>query len=65
MQLWIGPLALTRAWNKKWNGIEILVWSMEDTVPEWNGRFQERNGRQSFLLPYQFCTGPQQLTTTN
>ena len=41
--------------------MEILVglWNMEDTVPEWNGRFQERNGRQSFLLPYQFCTGPQ------
>ena len=34
--------------------MEILVglWNMEDTVPEWNGR-------QSFLLPYQFCTGPQ------
>ena len=29
---------------------------------EWNARFQEWNGRQSMLLPYQFCTGPQQLT---
>ena len=22
--------------------------------PEWNGRFQEWNGRLSFILPYQF-----------
>ena len=23
---------------------------------KWNGRFQEWNGRQSFILPYQFHT---------
>ena len=28
------------------------IWKM----PEWNGRFQEWNGRQSSILPYQFPT---------
>ena len=28
------------------------IWKM----PEWNGRFQEWNGRQSSVLPYQFHT---------
>ena len=28
------------------------IWKM----PEWNGRFQEWNGRQSSILPYQFHT---------
>ena len=28
------------------------IWKM----PEWNGRFQERNGRQSSILPHQFHT---------
>ena len=41
-------------WNGKWNGTEILVWNMEDARMEWNGRFQEWNERQSFILPYQF-----------
>ena len=36
------------------NGTEISVWNMEDTRVEWNGRFQEWNGRQSFILLYQF-----------
>ena len=27
---------------------------MEDARMEWNGRFQEWNGRQSSILPYQF-----------
>ena len=43
-----------------WNGIEngmerkfrYGIWEM----PEWNGRFQEWNGRQSSILPYQFHT---------
>ena len=43
-------------WNGKWNGTEISVWSMEDATMEWNGRFQEWNGRQSSILPYQFQT---------
>ena len=43
-------------WNGKWNGTEISVWSMEDARMEWNGRFQEWNGRQSSILPYQFHT---------
>ena len=37
-----------------WNGMERKfrygIWNM----PEWNGRFQEWNGRQSSILPYQF-----------
>ena len=39
-----------------WNGTEISVWNMEDVRMEWNGRFQEWNGRQSSTLPYQFHT---------
>ena len=31
------------------NGMEISVWNMEDARMEWNGR-------QSFILPYQFHT---------
>ena len=38
--------------NGKWNGTEILVWNMEDARMEWNGRFQEWNGRQPSILPY-------------
>ena len=41
-------------WNGKWNGREISVWNMEDARMEWNGRFQELNGRQSSILSYQF-----------
>ena len=49
----------TRAWHRmkwkmEWNGTEILVWNMEDARMEWNGRFQEWNGRQSSILPYRF-----------
>ena len=40
----------------EWNGTKISVWSMEDARMEWNGRFQEWNGRQSSILPYQFHT---------
>ena len=36
--------------------MEILVWNMEDARMEWDGRFQEWNGRQSSVLPYQFHT---------
>ena len=36
----------------EWNG----NFSMEDARMEWNGRFQEWNGRQSSILPYQFHT---------
>ena len=36
--------------------MEILVWNMEDARMEWNGRFQEWNGRQSSILPCQFHT---------
>ena len=43
-------------WNGKWNGTEISLWNMEDARMEWNGRFQEWNGRQSFILPHQFHT---------
>ena len=40
----------------EWNGTEISVWNMEDARMEWNGRFQEWNGRQPSILPYQFHT---------
>ena len=43
-------------WNGRWNGTEISVWDMEDARMEWDGRFQEWNGRQSFIIPYQFDT---------
>ena len=43
-------------WKLEWNGTEISVWNMEDARMEWNGRFQEWNGRQSSILPYQFHT---------
>ena len=43
-------------WKMEWNGTEISVWNMEDARMEWNGRFQEWNGRQSSILPYQFHT---------
>ena len=36
----------------EWNGTEISVWNMEDARMEWNGRFQEWNGRQSSILSY-------------
>ena len=39
----------------EWNGREISVWNI-DTRMEWNGTFQEWNGRQSSILPYQFHT---------
>ena len=39
-----------------WYGMEISVRNMEDARMEWNRRFQEWNGRQSFILPYQFYT---------
>ena len=41
-------------WKEKWNGTEISVWNMEHARMEWNGRFQEWNGRQSSIFPYQF-----------
>ena len=40
----------------EWNGREIWVWNTEDARMEWNGRFQEWNGKQSFILSYQFHT---------
>ena len=40
----------------EWNGTEISVWNMKDARMEWNRRFQEWNGRQSSILPYQFHT---------
>ena len=40
----------------EWNGTEISVWNVEDARMEWNGRFQEWNGRQYSILPYQFHT---------
>ena len=46
-------------WNGMENGMEwneISVWNMKDARMEWNGRFQEWNGRQSSILPYQFHT---------
>ena len=55
--LYIGPEAgHSMEWNRKWNRMERKfrygIWKM----PQWNGRFQEWNGRQSFILLYQFHT---------
>ena len=36
--------------------MKFSVWNMEDARMEWNGRFQEWNGRQSSIFPYQFDT---------
>ena len=43
-------------WNGKCNGTEISVWNMEDAKIEWNGIFQNWNGRISSILPYQSHT---------
>ena len=40
----------------EWNETEISVWNTEDARMKWNRRFQEWNGRQSSILPYQFNT---------
>ena len=50
-------IVTNRAWHgMEWNITEISVWNMEDARMEWNGRFQEWNGRLSSILPYQFHT---------
>ena len=56
---WKGVIG--RAWygmerKMEWNGTKISVWNMEDARMEWNRKFQEWNGRQSSILPYQFHT---------
>ena len=38
------------------NGMERKFWYEIWKMPEWNGRFQVWNGRQSSILPYQFFT---------
>ena len=43
-------------WKMDWSGTEISVWNMENARMEWNGRFQEWNGRQSSKRPHQFHT---------
>ena len=43
-------------WKMDWNETEISVWIMEDATKDWNERFQEWNGIQSSILPYQFHT---------
>ena len=54
LYLWEGG---SRAWyGMKRNGTEISVRNIEDARMEWNGRFQEWNGKQSSILPYQFRT---------
>ena len=40
----------TAGHGMEWNGTEISVWNMEDARMEWNGRFQEWNGRQFSIL---------------
>ena len=40
----------------EWNEMERKFWYKIWKMPEWNGRFQEWNGRQSSILPYQFHT---------
>ena len=43
-------------WKMDWNETEISVWTMKDATKDWNERFQEWNGIQSSILPYQFHT---------
>ena len=43
-------------WNGKWNGMNRKFRYGKWNMPEWNGRFQEWNGRQSYILPDQFHT---------
>ena len=42
----------TRAWYGMERKFRYGIWK----TPEWNERFQEWNGRQSFILPYQIHT---------
>ena len=51
--MWV-PIA--RAWYGMENGMERKFRYGTWKMPEWNGIFQEWNGRQSFILPYQFHT---------
>ena len=41
-------------WNGVEDGLERSFWYGIWKIPEWNGRLQEWNGRQSCILPYQF-----------
>ena len=41
-------------WNGMEHGMERKFRNGIWKTPEWNGRFQEWNGRQSSILPYQF-----------
>ena len=43
-------------WNRIENGMERKFRYGISKMLEWNGRFQEWNGRQSSILPYQFHT---------
>ena len=52
----VTPSHLPSGHGMEWNGTEISVWNMQNAKMEWNGRFQEWNGVQSFILPYQFHT---------
>ena len=42
--------------SQAWYGMERKFRYGIRKMPEWNGRFQEWNGRQSFILPCQFHT---------
>ena len=43
-------------WNGKWNEMERKFWCGIWKMPEWDGKFQKWNGRQSSILPYKFHT---------
>ena len=43
-------------WNRKWNEIQRKFQYKISMMPEWNGRFQEWNRRQSSILPCKFHT---------
>ena len=47
----------------EWNGTDISVWNMEDARMEWNGRFQDWNGRLSSMLPFVHCISDLQKNT--
>ena len=43
---------LPSGYGMKWNETEISEWNML----EWNGKFQEWNGRQCSIISYKFHT---------
>ena len=65
MQLWIGPLALTRAWIKKmeWNGNFGMEYGRYQNGMEC--KISRTEWKTTFPTSIPILCGPQQLTATN